>query len=70
MLRTQRRWSVDARQLQWLQQNPEELEKNFCGEKSFTVADIRKMLALAPNIGCVTNDKGVRMGTGLSLTHI
>ncbi|WPM28784.1 serine protease [Pseudomonas sp. P1B16] len=64
MLRTQRRWSVDARQLQWLQQNPEELEKNFCGEKSFTVADIRKMLALAPNIGCVTNDKGVRMGTG------
>lgn len=64
VLRTQRRWSVDARQLQWFQQNPEELEKNFCGEKSFTVDDIRRMLALAPNIGCVTNDKGVRMGTG------
>lgn len=64
VLRTQRRWSVDARQMQWLQQNPEELEKNFCGEKSFTVGDIRRMLALAPNIGCVMNDKGVRMGTG------
>lgn len=64
VMRTQRRWSVDARQLQWLQQNPDELEKNFCGEKSFTVGDIHKMLALAPNIGCVTNDKGVRMGTG------
>ncbi|CRI57076.1 serine protease [Pseudomonas sp. CCOS 191] len=64
MLRTQRRWSVDIRQMQRLQQNPEELEKNFSGEKSFTVADIQKMLALAPNIGCVTNDKGVRLGTG------
>lgn len=64
VLHTQRRWSVDARQLQWLQQNPDELEKNFSGEKAFTVGDIRKMLALAPSIGCVTNKEGVRMGTG------
>ncbi len=64
VLHTQRRWSVDIHQLRWLQQNPTELEKNFSGEKAFTVGDIRKMLALAPNIGCVTNKEGVRMGTG------
>ena len=64
VLRTERRWSVDARQLQRLQDNPAELEKNFSGEKSFTVDNIRKMLAVAPNIGCVKNDKDVRLGTG------
>jgi V8-like Glu-specific endopeptidase len=64
VLHTQRRWSVDVHQLKRLQQNPDELEKNFSGEKAFTVDDIRRMLALAPNIGCVTNDKEVRMGTG------
>lgn len=64
VLHTQRRWSVDAHQLRRLQQTPSELEKNFSGEKAFTVGDIRKMLALTPNIGCVTNKEGVRMGTG------
>lgn len=64
VLRTERRWSVDARQLQRLQDNPSELEKNFSGEKAFTVDDIHKMLAVTPNIGCVKNDKDVRMGTG------
>lgn len=64
VLHTQHRWSVDLHQLRWLQQNPAELEKNFSGEKAFTVGDIRKMLALTPNIGCVTNKEGVRMGTG------
>lgn len=42
VLRTERRWSVDARQLQRLQDNPGELERNFSGEKAFTVDDIRK----------------------------
>ncbi|GAA4352575.1 hypothetical protein GCM10023165_42000 [Variovorax defluvii] len=64
VMRTQRRWSADARQLQRLQDNPGELEKNFSGEKAFTVDDVRKMLSVSPNIGCVTNSKGVRMGTG------
>lgn len=64
VMRTQHRWSVDARQVKRLQDHPEELEKNFSGEKSFTVDDVRKMLAVTPNIGCVTNSKGVRMGTG------
>jgi len=64
VLRTERRWTVDARQLQRLQENPAELEKNFSGEKTFTVDNIRKMLAVVPNIGCVKNDKDVRLGTG------
>lgn len=64
VMRTQHRWSADAKQLLRLQDNPAELEKNFSGEKAFTVDDIRKMLAVSPNIGCVINMKGVRMGTG------
>ncbi|EJM69331.1 hypothetical protein PMI29_01954 [Pseudomonas sp. GM49] len=64
VLHTQRRWSADVHHLRRLQQNPEELEKNFSGEKAFTVDDIRTMLTLIPNIGCVTNKEGVRLGTG------
>jgi len=64
VLRTQHRWCADAKQLQRLQNNPAELEKNFSGEKAFTVDDLRKMLAVSRNIGCVTTSKGVRMGTG------
>ncbi|MCF5716016.1 trypsin-like peptidase domain-containing protein [Pseudomonas tremae] len=64
VLRTQRRWSADVHHLRRLQQNPQELEKNFSGEKAFTVDDIRTMLTLIPNIGCVTNKEGVRLGTG------
>jgi hypothetical protein len=64
VLRTQHRWCADAKQLQRLQDNPAELEKNFSGEKAFTVDVLRKMLAVSPNIGCVTTTKGVRMGTG------
>lgn len=64
VLHTQRRWSVDIRQLKRIEANTAELEKNFSGEQAFTIEDVRKMLALVPNIGCVTNAKGVRMGTG------
>ncbi|KLK93793.1 hypothetical protein AA309_07155 [Microvirga vignae] len=64
VVRTQRRWSVDPARARELAAHPEELEKNFSGEKSFTVSDLRCMLALCPNIGCVTDASGVRMGTG------
>lgn len=64
VLHTQRRWVADLQHLKRLQENPDELEKNFSGEKAFTVDDIRKMLTLVPNIGCVTNKQGVRLGTG------
>lgn len=62
--RTQRRWSVDPRSAMDLAKHPEELEKNFSGEKAFTVGDLRNMLALCPSIGCVIDASGVRMGTG------
>nr|WP_315393979.1 serine protease [uncultured Duganella sp.] len=64
VLRTQRRWSVDARNVKQLVAHPEELERNFSGEKAFTVGDLRKMLDLCPNIGCVIDAAGMRMGTG------
>jgi hypothetical protein len=64
VVRTERRWSVDPARARELAAHPEELEKNFSGEKSFTVSDLRCMLALCPNIGCVIDASGVRMGTG------
>jgi len=64
VLRTQRRWSANAWQLQRLRDHPDQLEKNFSGEKMFTVGDIRKMLDVCPNVGCVVDDNGVRQGTG------
>lgn len=64
IVRTQRRWSVDPHSAWVLAAHPEELEKNFSGEKTFTVRDLRNMLALCPNIGCVIDASGVRMGTG------
>lgn len=63
-MRTQRRCSVDPARARELARHPEELEKNFSGEKSFTLSDLNCMLALCPNIGCVIDASGVRMGTG------
>jgi hypothetical protein len=62
--RTERRWSVDPGKIQELRQNPAILEKNFSGEKTFTVAALKQMLALCPSIGCVLDATNVRMGTG------
>ncbi|TWO66020.1 trypsin-like peptidase domain-containing protein [Caenimonas sedimenti] len=64
VLRTEHRWSPDARQIARLQRNPGELEKNFGFEKTFTVHHLRRMLDLSPNIGCVTDHDKVRHGTG------
>lgn len=64
VLRTQRGWAVDARDVKQLVAHPEELERNFSGEKTFTVGNLRSMLDLCPNIGCVIDTTGVRMGTG------
>jgi hypothetical protein len=62
--RTERRWSVDPGKIQELRQNPAILEKNFSGEKTFTVAALKQMLGLCPSIGCVLDATNVRMGTG------
>ncbi|HEY1302486.1 MAG TPA: serine protease [Vicinamibacterales bacterium] len=62
--RTQRKWSVDPRRVQEIQNNPDVLEKNFTGEKTFTVATLQSMIALCPSIGCVIDSTGARLGTG------
>jgi V8-like Glu-specific endopeptidase len=42
----------------------EGLEKNFLGEDTFSVANVRDMLTACSSIGCVTNASGARLGTG------
>jgi V8-like Glu-specific endopeptidase len=42
----------------------EDLEKNFLGESTFSVANVRDMLEACKSIGCVSNRSGARMGTG------
>lgn len=44
--------------------SPEGLEKNFLGESTFSLANIKDMLAACSSIGCVTNKSGARLGTG------
>jgi hypothetical protein len=62
--RTERRWSVDARKVQEIRDHPEVLEKNFSGEKTFTIATLQQMLGLCASIGCVVDSTGARLGTG------
>ena len=62
--RTERRWSIDPANVREVLANPEVLEKNFSNEKTFTVATLKKMLELCPNIGCVIDSTGARLGTG------
>jgi hypothetical protein len=62
--RTERRWSVDPAKVREVLANPDVLEKNFSNEKTFTVATLQKMLGLCPNIGCVIDSTGARLGTG------
>lgn len=62
--RTERRWSVDPRKVQEIRDNPEVLEKNFSGEKTFTVETLKGMLGLCPCIGCVIDSSFARLGTG------
>src|SRR5262249_28419109 len=42
----------------------EVLEKNFLGERTFSVANVRDVLAACSSIGCLTNKTGARLGTG------
>lgn len=62
--RSERRWSVDPRKVQEIRDHPEVLERNFSGEGTFTVAVLRRMLALCPNVGCVVDSTGARLGSG------
>jgi len=62
--RSERRWSVDPRTIEAIRNDPAVLERNFSGEKTFTVPVLRQMLAICPNVGCVIDATGARMGTG------
>ena len=62
--RTERRWSVDVSRIQEIRDHPEVLEKNFSGEKTFTIATLQQMLGLCPSVGCVIDSAGARLGTG------
>jgi len=64
VMRTQKRWSISPEMLRTAQSDPKSLEKNFSGERTFTVKMIRRMLEKCAGIGCVTDNTGRRLGTG------
>lgn len=68
VMRTQKRWSVSPEMLKTAASDPESLEKNFSGERTFTVNMIKRMLEKCAGIGCVTDETGRRLGTGF-LVH-
>ena len=64
VMRTQKRWSMSPKMLKTAQADPQSLERNFSGERTFTVAMIKRMLEKCASIGCVTDTNGRRFGTG------
>lgn len=68
MLRTQSRISVSAPMLQemarQIEDDPAALEKNFSNERGFSLDALRGMLTACASVGCVTNRRGQRLGTG------
>jgi hypothetical protein len=64
VMHTQQRWSISPEMLKTAQLNPQSLEKNFSGERTFTVDMVRKMLGQCAGIGCVIDCHGRRLGTG------
>lgn len=64
VMRTQKRWSISPEMMKTAQSEPQSLEKNFSGERTFTVSTIKRMLEKCASIGCVTDSNGRRLGTG------
>lgn len=68
LMRSQKRWSISSHAVQstiaQISDDPLSLEKNFSGEYSFGLGTIKSMLAACASIGCVTNTRGERLGTG------
>ena len=64
VMRTQQRWSMSPNMLRTLQDDPQSLERNFSGERTFAVNTIKRMLEKCTGIGCVTDAQGRRLGTG------
>jgi hypothetical protein len=69
-IRTQSQFTISATAIPALKKaldksaKHEDLEKNFLGEGTFSLANVRDMLAACKSIGCVTNSTGARLGTG------
>jgi V8-like Glu-specific endopeptidase len=61
---TERRWSIDPARVQHVREHLDDLEKNFSGERTFTIGTLKQMLDLCPSIGCVVDSSGARLGTG------
>lgn len=68
LLRTQSRVQVSGEQLrdlsQQLHDDPDYLEKNFSGERGLSLDLLKRMLGSCASIGCVSNRRGERLGTG------
>ncbi len=64
VMRTQKRWSVSPEMLKTATSDPESLERNFSGERTFTINMIKRMVEKCAGIGCVTDQTGRRLGTG------
>jgi hypothetical protein len=69
IIRTQAQFTISTAAIPALRKaldasDQEGLEKNFLGERTFSVANVRDMLDACKSIGCVTNRTGARMGTG------
>jgi len=70
VMRTQAQFTISTAAVPALKEaleqatTPEGLEKNFLGEATFSVANVRDMLTACSSIGCVTNTAGARLGTG------
>jgi S1-C subfamily serine protease len=47
-----------------LERDPKGFEKNFSGEGSFSVDTVQKMLNACASIGCISDPRGERLGTG------
>lgn len=72
LMRTQAQLTVSTADVPALKRMMEEkasqgLEKNFLGESTFSLQNIRDMLDACSSIGCVTNTTGARLGTGFLL---
>jgi V8-like Glu-specific endopeptidase len=68
IIRTQAQFTISTAAIPALKQaldaQQDDLEKNFLGERTFSLANVRDMLAACKSIGCVTNKTGARLGTG------
>ncbi len=69
IMRTQAQFTISTAAIPALKaaldtSKPEDLEKNFLGERTFSLANVRDMLTACNSIGCVTNRTGARLGTG------